>query len=426
VVTDRQMSRYNRPIMQEEQIIYDHLLHWIELESPTEMIVRFQTLFMNGVGYPDHEIAQALKKIVSSDLAAEDFRYILNRCCHILINRWQARPQSQLAIPQLIKLFESPPHAFGISATHSHTVKRLHSLINQFTETEQYLTLCRLAQVLTEAAESQGNRSLGTLIRRYPYLYEHCLLSDESAKEQKITVQKIQIIRQKQFEIDLSQYVTYQMRRSHSIQFSNPSDSQHVILPVTNPTLLTERDLGQALHQYAGKIEGSRTHKDIALNFMTHVGTSPSIRSFKDDLYQYITASVDPAYGNRKFNNQLYYYLQEVLPDGSHQRLNDFWLIRICNHLLNFLVVDKPQSPNHFMFIDLITNLGPIATISILLKIVLICRKVRPCLERRLSVLFSHYEMSARETVEWLVQALENLNIALTTNFGSMNLSLVR
>jgi hypothetical protein len=423
VVTDHQMSRYNRPIMQEEQMIYDHLLYWIELESPTEMITRFQTLFISGVGYPEQKISQALKKIVGSDLATEDFRYILNRCCHILINRWQARPQAQLAIPQLVQLFESPPQAFGISVTHSQTVKRLHSLINQFAETEQYLTLRRLSQVLTEAAESQNSRSLGTLIRRYPYLYEHCLLSDESTQEQKITVQTIQLVHQKQFEIDLSQYVTYQVRRSHVAQ---SSDAQHIILPVTNPTLLTEQDLQQALHHYVGKIEGSRTHRDIALNFMTHVGPSPSIRSFKEDLYQYITASIDPAYGNRKFNNQLYYYLQNVLPDSSHQRLNDFGLIRICNHLLNFLIADKPQSPNHFMFIDLVTNLGPIATIGILLKIVLICRKVKPCLERRLSILFSHYEMSARETVEWLVQALETLNVALTTHFGSMNLSLVR
>ncbi|NJR65047.1 MAG: hypothetical protein HC772_06555, partial [Leptolyngbyaceae cyanobacterium CRU_2_3] len=94
-------------------------------------------------------------------------------------------------------------------------------------------------------------------------------------------------------------------------------------------------------------------------------------------------------------------------------------------HLLNFLVADKPQHPNHFTFIDLITNLGPIATIGILLKIVLICRKVKPCLERRLSILFSHYEMCTRESVEWLVQALETLNVALTTNFGSITLSLI-
>jgi hypothetical protein len=422
-----QTSRYNRPITLEEQKLYDHLLYWIELESPNEMIARFQSLFINGVGYPDAEISQALKQVIGSELATEDYRYVLNRCCHILINRWQSRPQSQLAILQLLKLFEQPPSVYGASATHSTSVKRLHQLTKQFTETEQYSTLRRLAQVLAESAELHpGNRPLGTLIRRYPYLYEHCLLNEESAQEQKFTVHQIQALRQKQFEIDLSHYVTYQVRRSHFAQRLDFSEAQTLIRPVANPTLLTEQELSQALRYYVGKIDGSRTHKDVALNFLTHIGPNPSFRSFKDDLYQYITASVDPEYGKRKFNNQLYYYLQSTLPDSSSQRLNDFLLIRTCNHLLNFLVADKPQCPNHYLFIDLVTNLGPIATIGILLRIMLICRKVKPCVERRLSILFNHYEMCAREAVEWLVQALESLNVALTTNFGSINLSLVQ
>ncbi|NJR66025.1 MAG: hypothetical protein HC772_13030, partial [Leptolyngbyaceae cyanobacterium CRU_2_3] len=330
-----QTSRYNRSITLEEQKLYDHLLYWIELESPSEMILRFQTLFINGVGYPDFEIAQALKKVVNSNLAVEDYRYVLNRCCHILINRWQSsRTQSQMAVPALMKLFETPPHT-SISAIHSPAVRRLHHLTKQFVETEQYLTLRRLAQVLTEAAESQaGHRPLGTLIRRYPYLYEHCLLGEESTQEQKVTVHQIQAVRQRQFEIDLSQYVTYQVRRSQQIHLPNALKSQRIIPPVANPTLLTEQALSQAIHHYVGKVEGSRTHKDIALNFLTQVGPASSIRSFKDDLYQYITASVDPEYGNRKFNNQLYYHLQNSLPDGSQQRLNDFILIRTCNHLL--------------------------------------------------------------------------------------------
>jgi hypothetical protein len=423
-----QTNRNNRLITSEEQKLYDHLLYWIDLEPPSDMLARFQTLFIHGVGYPDSEISQALKNVVSSDLAIEDYRYVLNRCCHILINRWQSRTQLQMAIPALMKLFETPPQAFGVSATYSPTVKRLHQLTKQFVETEQYLTLRRLAQVLTEAAESQSGGLLGTLIRRYPYLYQHCLLGEESTQEQKTTVHHIQAVRQKQFELDLSQYVTYQLRRSLQANLPNLnlSTSQQLILPVDNPTLLTEQTLGQAIHHYVGKVEGSRTHRDIALNFLTHIGPSASIRSFKDDLYQYITASIDPEYGNRKFNNQLYYHLQNAYPDSNQQRLNDFLLIRTCNHLLNFLVADKPQHPNHFVFIDLITNLGPIATIGILLKIVLICHKIKPCLEKRLSILFGHYEMHTHESVEWLVQALETLNVALTTNFGSVNLSLVR
>jgi hypothetical protein len=427
-----QTSRYNRPILPEEQQLYDHLLYWIDLESPSELIERFRSLFITGVGYPDPAIAQAVKQVISASTATEDFRYVLNRCCHILINRWRGHTQAQMAIPQLIQLFEISPtaslsSAYSPSVTYSSTaysptVRRLHHLRQQFTETEQYLTLRRLSQVLTEASESVGNHALGGLMRRYPYLYEHCLLNEASTREQKETIQEIQVARQRQFELNLSQYITYQLRRSHAVQPTSPSLVLH---PVKNPTFLTERELGQALKYYAGKVDGNRTHKDLALNLLTHTH-AVSFGSFKDDLYQYITATVDPSYGKRKFNSQLYRYLQNILPEGDTQQLNDFLLIRTCNHLLNFLIADKPQAPNHFVFIDLLTNLGPIVTIGILLRIVLLCRKVKPCLERRLSILFNHYEMQTCKTVEWLVQALETLNVALTTNFGAINLSFMR
>ncbi len=418
-----QTSRHHRPISPEEQQLYDHLLYWIELESPSAIIERFRSLFINGAGYPDPQVTQALQKVVSANVATEDFRYVLNRCCHILINRWRGHTQAEMAIPQLIQLFETSPTVSKISAAYSPTVKRLHHLRRQFTETEQYSTLRRLAQVLTQTSESLEDQPLGGLICRYPYLYEHCLLNEASTTEQKQTIQEIQGARQKQFELNLSQYVTYQVRRSHHV--SQPSSPSPILHPVNNPTFLTELELGQALKHYVGKVDGNRTHKDLALNLLTHT-QSASFRSFKDDLYQYITAAVDPSYGKRKFNNQLHHHLKNILPEGDTQELSDFLLIRTCNHLLNFLVADKPQAPNHFVFIDLLTNLGPIVTIGILLKIVLLCRKVKPCLERRLSILFSHYEMQTCTAVEWLVQALESLNVALTTNFGAINLAFIR
>jgi hypothetical protein len=93
--------------------------------------------------------------------------------------------------------------------------------------------------------------------------------------------------------------------------------------------------------------------------------------------------------------------------------------------MLNFLVVESPQKPNHFVFIDLISNIGPTFTVGLLLKIVLICRKVRPYLEKRFSILFNHYESSSQDAVIWLIKVLENLNVALTSNFGKIDLSFI-
>lgn len=416
-------SRHHRPISSEEQKLYDHLLYWIELESPQEMLHRFRALFVDGVGYPDAEIVTALRAVVNSKLATEDFRYVLNRCCHILINRWQARSQTQAAIPELISLFETPPNATTVAAVHLPSVRRHHQLIRQFKETEQYHTLYRLAQVLTEAeAATQENRPLGTLIRRYPYLYGHCLLSEDSTHEQQSTVRQIQSSMQRQFEIHLAHYVTYQTRRSQ-VERTTQSAFQSTIRPICNPTLLNDQELYQALRYYTGKIDGYRTHRDLALNLLHQGRQHQTFAAFKDDLYEYITATIDPAYGKRKFNNQLYHHLRSTLPENDGQMLNDFLLVRTCNQLLGFLIVDSPQRANHYVFVDLVTNLGAVVTTGLLLKVVLLCRKVIPGLERRLSILFNHYESHHRDAVLWLIQALENTNLALTTNFGTINLT---
>lgn len=411
-----------------EQMLYDHLLHWIELESPAEITARFRSLFIDGLGYAEPEILQALKQVITADDAAENYRFVLNRCCHILINRWQGRLQSQLAIPALIDLFEQQPATpVASAAAYSSTVRRLRHLNRQFTETEQYVTLQRLSQVLNETtiAPQVDSKPLGGLIRRYPYLYEHCLLSEDSSSEQEHTVRQVQATVQRQFELNLSQYMIYQVRRSQQV-ITRSVPSKLDIFPVNNPTLLNEQELSQAIRHYVGKVDGMRTYKDLAHNFRSQLQQPPTFAAFKHDLYDYITAAVDPSYGNRKFNAQLASHLERTLPEGNSHQLNDFLLVRTCTQVLNFLVTDRSHHPNHFVFLDLINNLGPIITTGLLLKIVLLCRRVKPALERRFSILFSHYESSSREAVIWLIQALENLNIALSTNFGAVTPLFIR
>lgn len=413
-------GRSQRQISPEEQQIYDHLLFYIERETPAQMIDRFRALFIEGLDYPDPAVCAALEQVIASPLAAVEFRYVLNRCCHILVNRWQAR--SEFAIPQLVKLFEVEPETM----VRSRSLRRLRELVKQFRETEQFLTLRRLAQVLAAAEMADMKRPLGSLIRRYPYLYEHCLISEDCTQEQQHTVKGIQTQMQRQFEIDLSQYITYQVRRS---QISSPLvllPSSRSIHPVSNPTLLHEQEVAHAVRHYLGKVEGTQSYRDMACNFLAQTGDEPLFHHFKDDLYEYITASIDREYGQRTFYNQLHTHLKTSLSHSNDQRLNDFLLVRTCSQLLNFLVVENSQSPRHFVFLDLITNLGATLTTGLLLKIVLLCRKVKPYLERRLSILFNHYEGHSHEAVQWLVMALEHVNIALSTHFGAIDLSFIR
>ena len=406
----------------EEQQLYDHLLYCVQVESCSQLIERFRSLFLDGVRYEDPQVWLALEKVAMNKRAEQEFRYVLNRCCHILINRWQMQPQLQWAIPELITLFENPPNPARVQ---SRGARRLRQLVQLFSETEQYLTLQRLSRVMSGEVDDNGNGAIavGTLIQRYPYLYEHCLLSEDSSYEHQQTVRQIQSRIQRRFELDLSQYVTYQVRRAQAIRTQSVETLDKITQPARNPTLLSERELAVALKQFVGKVQGSDTYRDVAQSFLTHSSQTNSYKAFKDDLYEYLTASIDPSYGKRQFNDRLYAHLKNTLPQCETQKPTEFLQVRTCSQLLNFLVVESPQRPNHFIFVDLITNLGATFTTGLLLKIVLLCRKVKPYLEKRFSILVNHYESSTKDGVPWLVKSLENLNVAFSVHFGSADLS---
>ncbi|MGK7878380.1 MAG: hypothetical protein AB4426_35275 [Xenococcaceae cyanobacterium] len=412
-------DRYLRQTNQEQQQLYDHLLDCVRRESPEQLIDNFHYLFIKGTGYKDNQVRSALQKIINSKEAKQEFKLILNRCCHIIINHWQLHPQLQPAIPELVALFENlpPPSSVSYSATN-----RLRQLVRDFTDTDQYLKLQRIARVISQSKEAKS--SIGNLINRYPYLYEHCLLSEDSSYEHQQTVRKIQAQIERCFEVSLSQYVTYKVRQAQIARNPSPStEVRRMIRPVKNPTLLSDRELGKAIKQFAGKVQGGYTYRDLSQNFLTHSIQIPTYKAFKDDLYEYLVSSIDPKYGKHKFNDKLYKKLQSTLPNSNSQKPSEFLMLRTSSQLLNFLVVENPQNPNHYVFMDLITNVGAASTIGLLLKLVLFCRKVKPYLEKRFSILFNHYESFTKKQVPWLVRALENLHIAFSINFGRVDLS---
>ena len=425
-VVTNSMNPFNRQISQEEQQLYDHLLYWVQVESPSQLIKRYRALFIDGVDYCDHQILLTLDQITAAKSADTEFKFVINRCWHILINRWQMQPQLQGAIPELLALFECSPAYVSTHCFRYRAVKRLHELVRLFIQSEQHLSLRRLAQIMTQpqsctGTSNAGTEPLGVLIRRYPYLYQHCLITEDCTSEHQCAVRVIQGQVQRQFEIDLSQYVTYQVRCANVAQLKSTT-APRLIQPVKNPTLLSDGELNITLKQFVGKVQGGHTYHDLAQSFLTHSRYTPSFHAFKNDLYEYLTSSLDLGHGRHQFNNRLYAHLQNIIPERDPDRLDDFLLVRTCSQLLNFLVVESPTRPHHYIFVDLITNLGTTLTTGLLLKIVLLCRKVKPYLEKRFSILFNHYEAAATGGVQWLVQSLEKLNLALSIYFGGVDL----
>jgi hypothetical protein len=405
-----------------EQIVYEHFLHVVKTEKPARVLERFRSLFIEGVTYTDAKIWATIETLAFEKTAEQNFPLVINRCCYILVNHWQMHPSGHAPVAGLVEMLS---HLNDVRMTYSRVVRRLRQLLQVFLQSDDYIKLKRLNTVLngsTARKNTIAEQPLGTLITRYPYLYAHTLVSEERTQENVETIKRVQRDLRSQQETNLSHYLTYQVRRSR-IKAQLGLDAANNLPAVDNPTLLSTKELGMAFGQFAGKAEGNASYQDLSRGFVSHLEMQPIVKTFKGDLYDYIVSGVDLSYGKRSFNDRLYKTIYSISPDRDYQRLDEIALLRTCTHVLNHLVVESPSNPQHFVFMDMISNLGSVFTTGLLLKIVLICQKVKPLLESRLSILFNHYESSQCKGVPWLVKSLENWNVAGAIHFGKMDAS---
>ncbi|MEM1168947.1 MAG: hypothetical protein AAGJ08_07705 [Cyanobacteria bacterium P01_H01_bin.35] len=248
---------------------------------------------------------------------------------------------------------------------------------------------------------------------------------NQISKEYQQAIRKMQMQKQQQYEIDLSHYVTHQVRRQLSKVKSSTVTKE--LQSVKNPTLLSNDELLLSIKQFVGKVEGNETYRNYAQGFLAYTTLPLTYHCFKDSFYEYLITSFDvaPHQIRVQFKDKLYNYLQTIMSDSDDELLNESLMIQTCHKLLSFLILHNQKQPEHFFFINLIGNLGPIRTIGLLLKIILVCQQVRPSLEKRFAILFNHYKFSTQKKAQWLVKALENMQIALSTNFGTIDISFI-
>lgn len=404
---------FERPTTPAEIYLYDHLMREARTVEPVRVVEHFRQLFVDGVSYSNPRAMKALEWIVNAPFSRSEFKFILNRSYYIVINAWRESSRNRIFIPALIDTVLASPITPDGSIPNYH----LWQLTQHFIQSEQYQALKRLA--LTIRSESRGkeaqtkpsNGPLEMMIHRYPYVYEHNLLTQDSTVEQRHTVQSMRNEAQAKYDLELSRYVAY--HRSSSYR-------NVAIFPAKNPTLLSDDRLNRALSQYVGKVDGHNTQRDLANCFLTYSKWTRSYSEFKGDLYDYLTLSMGSWFSGQRFGSRLSDRLFSTLSQYDHKPPTNALFQETCKSLLNFLVVESPQKPEHTNLIDLLGNLGATLTISVLLKIILLCDQAKPWLERRFAILFNHYGDRPQTDVKWLVESMETLNVAMSTNFSNL------
>ncbi len=403
---DLNSNTYNRKHTSQEQLFYNGIKALSKQDSTAKIIDDFRSVLIEGKGEANPQLWQAISQLVDAHGIDKEFNFILNRSCYIIINNWLQNSKLQGAISELIDLFETIPTGVPFCWTE----QRLRTLNHNFIKSEQYFALRRLAhvfrhKVVVENTDISKEKPLESFINRYPCLYPHSFLTDESSDRERQEIRIITNQAQQQYDRDLANFVNQQKQPN----FSNE---------VKNPTLLSKEQINLAIEHFTGKVDGFNTFKDLAEKFLAYCRKLRSYRSFKEGLYEYLTVSIDPKYGKGQFSKKLYKHLQNTLPHNDSQKPSEFLFVGTCRKLLNFLVVESVEQPKHYVFYDMVNNLGSVFTIGILLKIVLFCPKVKPYLEQQFAILFRHYQAWTKSQVWWFVESLENLNLALAVNFN--------
>lgn len=403
----------------EEQVLYDYWLGRAKTDSPEQLIEDFRRLFIEGGGYQEAPIYLALERLVKAKDAEIGFCHFFNRCCHILVNQWQMQVTYQPAIPELVSLLENLPSP---RPGHYSSSNSLRLLVKKFTLSDDYVRLQRLARIISGKYSEKTAASLGILISRYPYLYDYYLLSDESPREQRQTVRRIKVKTEGRFQVNLSRYVTYLVRSAQVAHSSKIGEKAgRIIQPVENPTLLNDKELNRTLNYHLGTVAGNYTYRDLSQNFLANTVNTRTYKDFKNNLHDYLITSAD--YGKGQFHQKLGDILQNTLPHCDQQEPSQLLMLRTSSRLLNYLVVESHQNPDHYLFIDMVANMGATQTVGLLLQLVLVCPKAKSQLDKRFSILFNHYESYSCDQVPWLVKSLENLQVAFSIHFGQADFS---
>lgn len=405
-----------------EQAIYQYLRNYVENNSPTEVIGEFRRVFFE-FSIKDTALRSHMENLIFSKEDRARFTYVLNYCYHIIINHWAQQSELQQFIVELVDVIDTVNFK---TQCYDRRRKKIFELADNFCHTDYYTKLQRIAKVIGRKSLANFNfqEPISNYLTHYPYLYRVLLLGKEYSPEEKSLIVKLQNIRQKYFEFQLTQHIIY---RSRLVEIARARQISHgagkIIRRVKNPSLLSQEDLRNSVKRYLEKPNKKETLEQISQKFLWENKSDISYKEFKNNLCAYLVLGVKSRKKDYKLNEIISDILDKSYYQSDSQPLNDSLIFQTCRRLLRYIMVDTTKQNNHRQLIDLVMNLGTATTVSVLVRMVLICPQIKPELEQRLAILFVKYESQKAEDVTWLIKILENFLIAFSLHFGNIDLS---
>jgi hypothetical protein len=392
------MHPSKRDAKQAQEAIYSFLLDAVRTWPAAAVLEEFKRLFIHHVDTVSSTTLPALYEIVFAN-DEQEFRNTLKRSCYILINNWETSREHQ-AIQDLVAVFEDP---IIYRRTVSPTLKRLRAWLIQFVEGQDYADLKLFISRYTKPAERHWSARYTSYLLTSQYAD-----ADNPIEQREAARIAAQRMRDK-FKLDLAMYTAKsQMAISRQHMPENPTGLGDEVLRLIK-TIVMRR--------------GTFSYTNLASIFLKQTeGTR--YENFKKSLLKYIVFSLPQEDIVAVIQQNLGEKLDALYDDHHDEEINDALLLRTCNRVIEYLTTEDRRSPSQLFCLLLASN-NPLPLVSVLLKIILICRNSRTHLEARIADLIRFYEDSSQDECQWVINFFEVFNVTFTIYTENVEYSLV-
>ncbi|NER79534.1 MAG: hypothetical protein F6K42_08105, partial [Leptolyngbya sp. SIO1D8] len=404
-IDDSEAIEFGRRIeeLPEERILYDYV-QAIARRMPHESAIDdFYRLLFDGNSYPKQDAKQALKQILDSPQSAQTGKFVLNRLFYIMGNTSVHDPHKQEALFEVItRIAKKPP---PLNAQNPF-VKKLRKLAYDYVASDLYLALQWQMKLLraehTEQVVAELDRPLGNRVRGFFFLQEALATTRDIPASKRIGIRKLQAQQARALDKKLLALVR------------NPNQIDQAFV---NSMSLSYQEIRASVDVYRPKQNRPSIDQE-AHNFYDEV-RKQNLGYLRQKLFRFLLEPLAEA--DARFNPDSHGHFQAALKDclkkglADKMSFNQVEVTRIGENLLKFLITKSLKQPSSPYFQQLLRKAGHMAVTKMLLRLTLFFPKLRFCLSERFAILF-HVHQKHRQNdqkVNWLVRALDHLNIGL-------------
>ncbi len=383
-------------IEQAPEKIYSFFMSIIKSWTPEAVLQEFNSLFIQHLGSTNSGAVEGLYEIVVA--SEEDVFYAtLKRCCYILINNWKTTKQIK-HIHSLVELFSNP----SITKISLSPISNcLRGWLKKFVKSLDYQELKLFADKVVGQQNQQNKSSQHWSDRYSSYIFVAQSVNPKNSLEHREAAKERAKHLRYRFKFDLTMYLAHSGNDAQNAIAKNPTELGDNVLRLIK-TIIAKREPG--------------TYKKFAKIFIEQA-KGQKYKHFKHSLYNYLSIFID----HEQLLNTLDLKISSLYEKHNEEILSDSLLIITCNRIIENLTTEDHRQPSP-LFLLLISQGSALTLVTVLLKIVLVCKPAHSHLETCIADLISYYENFKEEECDSMINFLEMYNIMLAIYGDSTNL----